>query len=127
MTDTADELAPGEAREIGPSLREQLLMDPTPPPDALLEENPDGVRQWAQRSGLFGRVLPLDEGQIRIAGRRTHWYRLEGTPAGLGPSEITLVRIRRGGYNVVLMAVHPRGNEAERTRALRTLRAVENP
>ena len=31
--------APGTAREIGPSLREQLLADPTPPPAALLEES----------------------------------------------------------------------------------------
>ena len=39
MTDTHEAPAPGEAREIGPTLREQLLMDPTPPPDALLEES----------------------------------------------------------------------------------------
>jgi phenylpropionate dioxygenase-like ring-hydroxylating dioxygenase large terminal subunit len=31
--------APGEAREYGPSLREQLLADPTPAPAALLEES----------------------------------------------------------------------------------------
>lgn len=37
MTDT--QAAPGQAREIGPSLREQLLADPTPPPAALLEES----------------------------------------------------------------------------------------
>lgn len=39
MTDTRDELAPGEAREIGDSLKEQLLQDPTRPPDSLLEES----------------------------------------------------------------------------------------
>ena len=32
-------LPPGEAREIGPTLYEQLRADPTPPPDALLEES----------------------------------------------------------------------------------------
>ncbi len=37
MTDT--HAAPGTAREIGPSLREQLLADPTPPPAPLLEES----------------------------------------------------------------------------------------
>ena len=37
MTQTTP--APGEAREYGPSLREQLLADPTPPPAALLEES----------------------------------------------------------------------------------------
>lgn len=37
MTDKP--LAPGEAREIGPTLREQLLADPTPPPAPLLEES----------------------------------------------------------------------------------------
>jgi len=31
--------APGQARDIGPTLREQLLADPTPPPAALLEES----------------------------------------------------------------------------------------
>ncbi|MGI9624974.1 MAG: aromatic ring-hydroxylating oxygenase subunit alpha [Acidimicrobiales bacterium] len=40
MTDVADEaLARGQAREIGPSLRDQLRMDPTPPPDVLFEES----------------------------------------------------------------------------------------
>ena len=37
MTET--KTAPGEAREVGPSLREQLLADPTPPPTPLLEES----------------------------------------------------------------------------------------
>lgn len=37
MTDVKP--APGMAREIGPSLREQLLADPVPPPAALLEES----------------------------------------------------------------------------------------
>lgn len=37
MTDTKP--APGQAREIGPSLKEQLLADPTPPPTALLAED----------------------------------------------------------------------------------------
>ena len=32
-------LKPGEAREQGPSLREELLRDPTPPPAPLLEES----------------------------------------------------------------------------------------
>ena len=32
-------LKPGEAREQGPSLRDELLRDPTPPPDPLLEES----------------------------------------------------------------------------------------
>jgi len=32
-------MLPGEARDIGPTLREQLLDDPTPPPAALLEES----------------------------------------------------------------------------------------
>ena len=36
---TTDELRPGQAREIGPTLYEQLRQDPTPPPDALLEES----------------------------------------------------------------------------------------
>ena len=31
--------APGTAREIGPSLRDELLADPNPPPAALLEES----------------------------------------------------------------------------------------
>lgn len=31
--------APGEAREVGPTLRQQLQADPTPPPGALLEES----------------------------------------------------------------------------------------
>ena len=35
----AEKLAPGEAREVGPSLHEQLLADPTPPPTPLLEES----------------------------------------------------------------------------------------
>lgn len=96
-------------------------------PEALLQENPDGVLRWALRSGLFGDARSLDEGRVRVAGRRLRWYRIEGTPQGLGPSEVTLARLRRGGYNVVLMAVHPRGDEAERLRALRTLRAIENP
>lgn len=43
MTDTrrgsAERLPPGEAREVGPTLYEQLLDDPTPPPAALLEES----------------------------------------------------------------------------------------
>lgn len=39
MTDTPEVQAPGEAREVGPSLREQLLDDPTPPPAPLLEES----------------------------------------------------------------------------------------
>lgn len=39
MTDVSDEAKPGEAREIGPSLKEQLLEDPTPPPAPLLEES----------------------------------------------------------------------------------------
>ena len=30
---------PGEARQEGPSLRDELLADPTPPPQALLEES----------------------------------------------------------------------------------------
>lgn len=96
-------------------------------PEALLDENPDGVQRWAQRSGLFGEVVPLAEGRVRVAGQRLRWYRMGGTPQGLGPSEITLARLRRGGYNVVLMAVHPPGDEAGRTRALRTLRAIDNP
>ncbi len=33
------DLKPGEAREVGPSLKDQLLADPTPPPAALLEES----------------------------------------------------------------------------------------
>ncbi len=33
------DLQPGEAREVGPSLYDQLRDDPTPPPDALLEES----------------------------------------------------------------------------------------
>ncbi len=32
-------LKPGEAREQGPSLRDELLKDPTPPPSPLLEES----------------------------------------------------------------------------------------
>ncbi len=32
-------LKPGEAREQGPSLRDELLLDPTPPPAPLLEES----------------------------------------------------------------------------------------
>ena len=32
-------LKPGEAREQGPSLRDELLRDPTPPPPPLLEES----------------------------------------------------------------------------------------
>ena len=32
-------LKPGEAREQGPSLRDELLRDPTPPPSPLLEES----------------------------------------------------------------------------------------
>ena len=32
-------MKPGEAREIGPTLYDQLRADPTPPPDALLEES----------------------------------------------------------------------------------------
>ena len=32
-------LKPGEAREQGPSLRDELLRDPTPPPFPLLEES----------------------------------------------------------------------------------------
>ncbi len=36
---STEPLAPGEAREIGPTLREQLLDDPTPPPAPLLEES----------------------------------------------------------------------------------------
>ena len=39
MTDVADSPAAGEAREIGPSLRDQILTDPTPPPAPLLEES----------------------------------------------------------------------------------------
>jgi phenylpropionate dioxygenase-like ring-hydroxylating dioxygenase large terminal subunit len=39
VTDIDDELAPGQAREVGPSLRDQLLADPTPPPAALLEDS----------------------------------------------------------------------------------------
>ena len=35
---STDELAPGDAREIGPSLYDQLRADPIAPPDALLEE-----------------------------------------------------------------------------------------
>ena len=38
MTDVKLPL-PGRAREIGPSLRDQLLADPTPPPAPLLEES----------------------------------------------------------------------------------------
>lgn len=38
MTAT-DDLRPGEAREIGPSLYDQLRDDPVPPPAALLEES----------------------------------------------------------------------------------------
>ena len=34
-----DQQAPGEAREIGPSLYDQLRADPTAPPAALLEES----------------------------------------------------------------------------------------
>lgn len=33
------DVAPGEAREVGPSLRDQLLDDPIRPPEALLEES----------------------------------------------------------------------------------------
>lgn len=36
---STDELLPGEAREIGPSLYDQLRADPIAPPDALLEES----------------------------------------------------------------------------------------
>lgn len=36
---SSEHLSPGEAREIGPTLRDQLLADPTPPPAALLEES----------------------------------------------------------------------------------------
>ena len=36
---TEDRLAPGEAREIGPTLRDQLRDDPIPPPEAFLEES----------------------------------------------------------------------------------------
>ena len=32
-------LQPGEARQEGPSLRDELLSDPTPPPAPLLEES----------------------------------------------------------------------------------------
>ena len=32
-------IQPGEARQEGPSLRDELLADPTPPPKALLEES----------------------------------------------------------------------------------------
>ena len=32
-------LQPGEARQEGPSLRDELLADPTPPPAPLLEES----------------------------------------------------------------------------------------
>ena len=39
MNENGNGPAPGEAREIGPSLRDQLLADPTPPPAALLEES----------------------------------------------------------------------------------------
>ena len=39
MKETADNLEPGEAREVGPTLFEQLRDDPTPPPAALLEES----------------------------------------------------------------------------------------
>lgn len=39
MTELADRPAPGEAREIGPSLKDQLLSDPVRPPEALLEES----------------------------------------------------------------------------------------
>ncbi len=32
-------MKPGEARQEGPSLRDEILADPTPPPEALLEES----------------------------------------------------------------------------------------
>lgn len=34
-----DSLKPGEARQEGPSLRDELLADPTPPPAPLLDES----------------------------------------------------------------------------------------
>ena len=39
MSTSNEALAPGEAREIGPSLLDQLRADPTPPPAALLTES----------------------------------------------------------------------------------------
>ncbi len=40
MTEVTDQpMAPGEAREIGPTLRDQLLADPIPPPAPLLEHS----------------------------------------------------------------------------------------
>ncbi len=39
MTEIADRPTPGAAREVGPSLYDQLRADPTPPPPQLLEES----------------------------------------------------------------------------------------
>ena len=39
MMKKQDSVKPGEARQEGPSLRDELLADPTPPPEALLTES----------------------------------------------------------------------------------------
>ena len=86
----------------------------------------DGARRWARGSGLLG-TGATDVDEVRetpLFGHTSPAYGLLANPAGLGASEVLVLRAQRAGELLLVMVISPRGDEAHQRELLELLASV---
>jgi hypothetical protein len=90
-----------------------------------LSDGPDGLVSFVEEAGLLGAPLQrIGTAPVSVDERRRTAVRVIGSLPGGIRREASLVEVPRGRYHVLLMAVYKPGDEDERARAHRLLRAV---
>lgn len=103
-----------------------IPLDSETPTDALLLEEPDGVRRWAMESGMLGEdVEARDGGRLRLGEVELDFFVARGTPPDLDVlRDILLARHVAGDEQLVIVVFVPADDDVAIAEALAALSEI---